>query len=122
MALASDLIQVGFDSKQSDWLGDTIEFGITATGAIQSTAYAITKTINFFTTVAAGTGARLPPVASTKCTSIKIINEEGANDLQVYPATGEQIDTKAVNDAVEVVVGSARIFYKRSNTQWVSSV
>lgn len=126
MALKSDLVQVGFSEKEADWLGDTIDFDITATGANQANAYAITKTITFLTTVAAGTGVRLPLIKDFKGSFIKVINDAGANSVLVYPASGEQIDAKAVNNPIEIEVNTlgaayAKCFYKRSTTQWVSS-
>lgn len=72
---------------------------LTATGATQATALALTALVNRFSTVAAGTGAALPPSAPGMEV---IVANDGASALQVYPNTS---DTGATIDSVAAVTG-----------------
>lgn len=83
-------------------LNTTVNLSITAAGTNQSTATAITDTINSTSTVAAGTGVRLPPAVVGY--SITISNH-GANTLLVYPATGETVEGLATNVAMPLLAG-----------------
>lgn len=95
------LAAMGFPAAHADALGHTVAFDLTATGANQATAYQTAHTINTFATVAAGTGAKLPPVDTWKAGWIAITNG-GANALTIYPSSGEYIYPLAVNTGIVV--------------------
>lgn len=83
-------------------LNTTAALSISAAGTNQSTATALTNTINNVTTVALGTGVRLPSAASGY--TVTVINH-GANTLLIYPATGETVEGLAANTAMPLLAG-----------------
>lgn len=95
----------------------SIATGITAAGANQAAATAITKTINEVSTVAASTGVRLP---TPEPGEFFLIANDGANALNVYPATGGAINNLAANAALSVPTDTRRLFFAVSTTQLYS--
>lgn len=91
--------------------------GQTATGTVQADAFALTD-VNEFTTVASGTGARLPSNAQL-ADNITVYNG-GANALLVYPPTGESINALSANASFSVAANKAVIFVKVGATRWAS--
>lgn len=83
-------------------LNTTASLSITAAGTDQATATAITSTINSTSTVAAGTGVRLP--AAQPGYTVTISNH-GANTLLIYPASGETVEALATNVAMPLLSG-----------------
>lgn len=83
-------------------LNTTVTTGITAAGTNQGTATAITSTINNVTTVASGTGVRLPAAAVGYTISVA---NHGANSLAIYPATGETVEGLAANAPLTLLPG-----------------
>lgn len=77
--------------------------GLTARGTDQASAYQIVSSGAAFSTVASGTGCRLPGASATQ---VRIYNE-GANTLLVYPGPGDQIGANTVNAAISLVAGSS---------------
>ena len=66
----------------------SLAYGLTATGSNSSTAKLIEYQMNEFTTVANGTGARLPPAEAG---SLIFICNGGVSDLKVYPSTNDKV-------------------------------
>lgn len=95
----------------------SIATGLTATGANQGTAYAITKTLNEFTTVAASTGGRLPSVEPGE---LFLVANKGANALAVYPPGGANIDSLAANVAISMTANTRKLFFAYTATQFYS--
>jgi hypothetical protein len=95
--------------------------GITAAGATQGTATALSATAleHFVTTVAVSTGVRLPTPAAAGAKYT--IYNRGANALNVYPAVGGVIDAGAVNAAVVIPVSTTMQLTSASATQWFTS-
>jgi hypothetical protein len=89
--------------------------GITAAGATQGTAAALTKSYNVVTTTASGTGVVLP--TATAGMRVTIVNR-GANVLNVYPASGAAVDGNATNTAVTIAVNGTGTYEASSATQW----
>ena len=79
--------------------------GLTATGTTRTDAYAITADQNEFTTVAAGTGCILRANVSGADTTIW---NAGANTLNVYPVTGNQIDALGINNPDTIAAGASK--------------
>jgi hypothetical protein len=84
-------------------------------GTTQGTALALTRPINDVTTVAASTGVILP--AATAGMRI-IIRNGGGNSLNVYPASGGQINTLGINVPFPHTVLTVLEFVAFSTTQW----
>ncbi len=91
---------------------------ISAAGATQSTATAITSSEVNVTTVASGTGVRLP----TNSVGLQVaITNNGANTLNVYPDTGSTIDTAAANVAVTIPVSQTAEYTVLASGAWYST-
>jgi len=90
---------------------------VSAAGATQGTATALTVDYNVITTAAASSGVVLP--AATAGRRIVIVNK-GANTLSIYPATGGTIDALAANAAIQVAANGSIEIMASSSTQWYS--
>lgn len=88
---------------------------LTATGANQNNALALTREINRLTTVTSGTGVILP--ASVAGLSIIVINS-GANALQVYGAGTDTINDVLTTTGVTQMVNSAVEYYCSVAGKW----
>ena len=90
---------------------------LTATGSDQSGAYECTYSKNFFSTVAANTGAVLDSDAVGG--DSQLVYNGGANALSVYPPSGASINGLATNAAMLLATNTACDFHCISTTQWV---
>ena len=91
--------------------------GITATGTTGGTGYQITHANTEFTTVAAGTGCRLPAAASEPVSGGRfVIWNAGANTLKVYPMSGGQINALGTDVADTIAAGSCKTYVAISAT------
>lgn len=99
---------------------ETGSVGLTATGSTQGGAYLLLSRINEFSTVPSGSGCILPTQA-LPTVEIVVINR-GANALNVYPASGGQIESNGTNTASVVAVSGAMTFVcfdeSPNNKQW----
>ena len=88
---------------------------VSAAGTSQGDATGLTTSYNVVTTVASGSGVRLPtpPVGMR----VVIVNK-GANSLNVYPDTGGAIDAAATNVATILSVNAVTTLQASSATQW----
>lgn len=88
-------------------------------GGGQASATALTSDVNFVTTVAtAGDSVKLPTAALGK--KIVVVNN-GAEALNVYPASGAAIDALGTNAPYSINPGTTQTFLGRSSTAWYSS-
>lgn len=90
----------------------TVTTGIAAAGTTQGTATALTASLNYVSSVSAGTGVVL---AGTVGTSQSVYNG-GLNPLKVYPPTGAAINQLTVNAAMNLPVNTACRFDVFSST------
>ena len=93
--------------------------GLSAAGTTQGTATAITKQMNEFTTVAAGTGAILP---SPEQGEFIFVQNSGANAMNVYPASGHSINALAANAAFSLEVGKNAVFWAATASKWYTNL
>lgn len=93
----------------------SVQTGISAAGATQGTATALTKDISIISTVSAGQGVVLPTAVAGM---VLIVNNTSATSLNVYPATGAAINSLATNAAYTHVEGASLQYYAISSTQW----
>lgn len=93
--------------------------GITAhAGGGQAAAVALAAMLNRVATVAtAGDSVKLPPSANGM--QVVTVNA-GANSMNVFPATGEQINALGANTAFAVAAGKTATFYCATAGQWHS--
>jgi hypothetical protein len=93
-------------------IGRNMQTSLTAAGSTQATAFPITGQVNTFTNVAAGQGAILSaPYSTTLPNGLAIgsdilVFNRGTNALQLYPPSGAQIESNAVNAPVSIAAGS----------------
>lgn len=100
MSIQKKLSGSGFAPLQvTNILGDN-DYGETALGSSAGTAFSIGACNTYFTTVAASTGAILPP-GNTGGANTNALGDEylvvnlGANALTLYPPTGGTINNAA---------------------------
>ena len=118
-ALATHLVAIGYNPQEASFLGVSQADGLTAAGTTQGTALLVPATINHFTTVAVGAaGARLPPIAQQKHAYVVVANSNAVT-LNLYPATGEQINQLGVDAPTTVTVNRSLLLFPVSSTRWV---
>ena len=93
----------------------SVQTSISAAGATQGTATALTKDISIVSTVSAGQGVVLPTAIAGM---VLIVNNTSATSLNVYPAVGAVINTLATDAAYTHVAGASLQYYAISSTQW----
>jgi hypothetical protein len=102
--IASRFLKYGYDNNSQ-------AAGLTATGTDQASAYDVGQnSYNRFSTVPAGTGARLGAGAALAGVRVYVRNA-GANALKVYPPVGGTIDGGA---SVNVAAGTGKSFWSSS--------
>lgn len=92
--------------------------GLTATGATQATALALTAEWNEITSTPVNTGARI--TAFGIGLNSLVFNFGGLN-LNIYPPVGSQIDALGVNAPYVLSNGVQRNFYQLTATQFRST-
>ena len=90
-----------------------------AAGTTQGTATALTKTVNFITTVTSGSaeGVALPGAAAGL--NITIVNTTSTN-LNVYPASGDTVNDLGTNNPYVIAAKSSMQFNALDTTAWRS--
>ena len=97
-------------------VGNTITAGSTQT---QAGATALTKDINRITVSGTdGDGVKLP--AAVAGAKVEIINDDSAETIKIWPATGDAIDGGSANavDANTLAAGSDRTYFSVDATNW----
>lgn len=118
MSVTQRLMGSGFSALQATNVIGDFNSALTATGSTQTDALLLSAVNSEFTTVASGTGARLP--ASLSPGDQFTVYNGGANALLVYPPTGESIQSGAANAGFSVAANKPAMFIKRSNTAWAA--
>jgi hypothetical protein len=96
---------------------DSISAAVSAAGATQATATALVSNINNVTVVAAGAnGVRLPTAVAGM--RILVRNSDAADTLNIYPATGGQINALGANTAATLLAGLTIELVATTATQW----
>lgn len=90
---------------------------ISAAGTTRTDATALTKSVNNVTTALASTGVTLPASASF---GIAVVNNLGANAIQVYGNGSDTIDGAAGTTGVTLTNTKRAIFVKVAANTWIS--
>lgn len=90
---------------------------LTAEGTAQGDALALNAVFNIVTTAAASTGVRL---MSSEPACEVVVKNLGANTLNVYPASGQAINSLAANAAFTIAAGASAVFLGRASGGWVN--
>ena len=123
-SLAVDITSLGLPPALGALLGDSISSAITAgAGGGATNATQLTSTINVVTVVATADDSVKLPLISTwqnkQCIFVR--NADASDSLNVFPGTGNSIDGgTATTGQVAIAAGRARLFFRVSNTGWVS--
>jgi hypothetical protein len=89
-----------------------VNLAVTAAGTTNADATALSLQFNIATTVASGTGVKLPVITPL---AVFIVINNGANALKVYPAVSDYIGSNAQNAGVTLAVGAKAVFYAKSS-------
>lgn len=118
-----DMMGIGMPAGQAAAVNGSFQANQTALGASQGTAFALTAGATEFTTVAASTGAILPPTTSrVVSTDTLAVYNQGANALSVYPPVGFKIGLTATNGAISVPSGKSAFFIARGDGNYFAIV
>lgn len=82
---------------------------VAAAGATQATATAITSGLTFVAGGAAATGVILPSAATLGGGAIALVYNFNATAINVYPATGENINKVAINSPLSLPANTSNI-------------
>jgi len=101
--------------------------GQSAAGTTQANAAAVTNDFTTYTTVASGSGVRLPAQNGPSMTALAgdiyiLVNAQATNAMLVYPPTGGNFVTLAANASVSVPAGKTADFYCLGNNVWAASI
>lgn len=107
------------ESSATAILGSVLT-GAVGAGTTQATALVLANSTTVFATVAAGSGAILPP-RSDLGDEIFVANL-GANALLVYPTVGAAIQTGAVNAGFSVAAGKSAKFKRATTALWLATL
>lgn len=120
MTTENKLVQLGvWDAAAKEIAGGSVtSTGLSAAGATQATATAITADMSVFGTVASGTGAILP---GTNGASRYVVRNGGANALLVYAPVGGTMNGTS-NGSVSVATSTNAMFVSTDGTNWYSLV
>lgn len=128
MTIKGNAIHLGTPPLQASAIIGGLTNSLTAAGSTQAGATQLQLTSNsVFTTVAAGTGAILPPGISTITDKlaagdwIRVINY-GANALLVYPPTGGAISNGSVNAGFSVAANKNAEFVCIDGTNFFATL
>lgn len=111
MALASELMGLGFSAPQALAVGQTQTLTVSGAGTTQADATAVPAGFVDVTTAANNSGVVLP-LASGSC--ITTVRNGDSNTLKVYPAVGDYMNGTQ-NAAFSVTTAKVGIFVPAGN-------
>ncbi len=91
--------------------------GLTAGTGGQATGTAITATLSRFTVVTTSNDATLPAAVAGLC--LLVGNADSADALDVFPASGDQINIITTNNAMTLAAGEAAWCCAVNTTNWM---
>lgn len=117
MATNVELMGLGTPAAQASAIGSaTANTGLTGAGtSSQANALLLTSPVSVFGTVAANSGARLPPASGQPT---HVIFNGGANALLLYPASGEILNGSSA-DASFSVTAAKSVTCTPAGNRWI---
>ena len=117
------MVGTGTSPPQAAAISGNVQTGVIALGTTQANAFAVFANFTHFATVAAATGAVLPPVLTVVGTGAQQGDEYevynlGANALLVYPGLGAGIGAGAANAGFSVPAGKSGKFVLLTTVLW----
>lgn len=123
MASVSQLAAIAFTAIQAQHLGFDLEDSITATGATsQANGYVLTNNFNVVSVVTGTNNSVTLLTALNGYASgfLAVINLDAADDLYLWPASGESINSLGANNSLKIPAGTGVFLLKRTDTSWVT--
>lgn len=118
LSKTQDSIGAGYIGTLKHFIDGVDDAQTAHAGGGQANALQISKGFTRFSTVAtAGDSAKLPTAIAGMILRVK---NDGANAMDVFPATGAQIDGAIANTAYSLPAGADIVFVCRATLQWVS--
>lgn len=118
MTKQSEVMSAGNPATSAGAIAGSVARSLVATGTVTGDALALAAANNFFGTVAANTGARLPP--GTEGDEIFVYNG-GASTLTVYPPSGGTINNLSADTGLALATLKSAV-YKYSTNIAVASL
>ncbi len=115
--LAKQIMGGGISFGAAKAINGSVANALTATGTLQTDAYAINAAVAEFSTVGSGSGAILP---SCEISDEVIAYNGGANALKIYPDVGSRINQLSANAAVTVAPSTTILFKHITSTRWIA--
>ncbi len=103
------------------YVDQSVGNALTAIGTNVGTALQLAKQINNVTTAAGGTGVILPTVAAAGIGAVVIVNNAGANPIQVYGAASDTIDGVAAATGVPLTNAKRCMYIAVAAATWISA-
>ncbi len=119
---ATGLVVFAFrNAANNQFVQSVVDNMVAKAGGGQANAVLLTAAINRFTTVATGNDScKLPPSTGLVGLDIVVVNAAASNAMNVYPATGDQINVLGVNAALSLAANKTITFYCTTAGQWHS--
>lgn len=120
MPLSKNVMGGGVSAGMAKAILGSIATGLSAAGTTQATATSISADRNIVSTVAASSGVVLP--SCDVGDSIEVYNNQGTNDLTVYPDSSSTINQLSAN--VGALLGVYRMckFTRVTTTGWIANL
>lgn len=120
MSLKAELMASGIAAGAASQLGvDTPNTALTGAGTVSTDALLLTSGVSQFSTVASGSGARLPPAAGQG--PFLVVNG-GSNPLLVYPASGEKINYATATTGSFSVTNAKTATFFPIGSGWIANL
>lgn len=98
----------------------SLSASIAAAGSAQSTATLLSNANNIVTTVAAGSGVRLPVTPVVSANDRLHVANHGVNTLVVYPPSGGKLGTASTNVPAMIAPGKCADFFCVDGTNYTA--
>lgn len=98
----------------------SLSSAVSAAGTTQATATLLTAANNIVTTVAVGSGVRLPLTPTVSANDRLHVANHGANTLAVYPSTGGKFGTSTAGVPALIAPGKCCDFFCIDGTNWTA--
>lgn len=115
MATKDKLVKSGIHTNTADAVCGDMKTGVTAAGATQATATALTHDHTKIGTAAASTGVILRKIAG-----MQTVYNGGASTVSVYPPVGGTINSGAANAAFSVATTKSAAFLSADGVTFVA--
>ena len=100
----------------------SVSTGISAAGTTQGAGTVLTSRVNVVTTItAASAEAVVLPLAETG-KMVVVANDDSADTLKVFPASGDSIDSGSVDASADLAAGKRAILVAQNAVDWLMVV